>query len=461
MKSPAVEPTAALLAQVEGHPVFASLPESALRQLLAQTTEVSAATGTTIVHRGAPGDAMFVILEGEAEVPICDGDGRHRFTAHLVAGDVFGEMSLLTGEPRTADVVAATDVRCLRLERAMVDRLVQREPKIAGLLTSLLGHRLLQSDGIRTVGKYELIGELGVGGMGRVFRGMHPQLGRPVAVKMLDHELVHHEDFAERFRAEARIIASMRHPNIVDLYDVEEAYGTMFIILQQLDGESLDVTLERGPLDAATVRRIVRDVASALHCAHSHGVVHRDVKPSNVLLLPGPRACLTDFGVAARSNGVCRDDGRFLGTPTYASPEHALGQEVDARSDIYALGVMAWELLVGRPPFTGTSTREILRRHIHEDVPPILEANPAVPTDLAAVIDRATQRDPDARWESGQAILDYLDLAERRSSAPRSVKVRTVTLVYTPDADGDVDRLLTTFERMAAPIDGLRVKLSE
>lgn len=451
----------AIIQTLSACPLFADLGRGAVERVADYFDVLEGAVGDRLYSEGDSVVGLYVVIEGELVAKVTGADGREHNIRTVRPGDVFGEMSLLTGEPRTADVVAATDVRCLRLERAMVDRLVQREPKIAGLLTSLLGHRLLQSDGIRTVGKYELIGELGVGGMGRVFRGMHPQLGRPVAVKMLDHELVHHEDFAERFRAEARIIASMRHPNIVDLYDVEEAYGTMFIILQQLDGESLDVTLERGPLDAATVRRIVRDVASALHCAHSHGVVHRDVKPSNVLLLPGPRACLTDFGVAARSNGVCRDDGRFLGTPTYASPEHALGQEVDARSDIYALGVMAWELLVGRPPFTGTSTREILRRHIHEDVPPILEANPAVPTDLAAVIDRATQRDPDARWESGQAILDYLDLAERRSSAPRSVKVRTVTLVYTPDADGDVDRLLTTFERMAAPIDGLRVKLSE
>ena len=460
MKPPVTNATASVREFVEGHPVFDGLPEPTIRRLVDGADELRFGAASAVIERGQPGDAMFLLIEGAAEVPIIDDNGRLRFTAHLGPGDVFGEMALLTGAPRTADVITTEPVRCLRFERESVERLMRHEPSVAGLLTSLVGHRLLESDGIREVGKYRLVGELGVGGMGRVYQGVHPQLGRPVAIKMLDHALVHRDDFADRFRAEARIIASMRHPNIVDLYDVEEAWGTMFIVMEQLEGEALDVLLHRGPMDANLVRRIVRDVASALACAHEHGVVHRDVKPGNVLLVEGRRACLTDFGVATTGAVTGASDGRFVGTPAYAAPEHALGLDADPRSDIYSLGILAWALLVGHPPYDGSNTSEVLRRHIHEDVPPLLERDPTVPEDLAEFVERACRRDRERRWQTCDAVLDHFEWAQRRTTAPNNVQIRTLTLVYSPDAEGDVDRLVDAFDRMAAPIDGLRVKSS-
>lgn len=420
--------------------------------------------GEHIVRRGAVADAMYIVVDGHVSVHVVDENGSCQFVAHLGPKSIFGEMALLTGELRSADVVAGSDCRCLRIPARVVDELLEEHPEVAGFLTAILGERLLQAGGIRQVGKYRLVGELGRGGMGRVYEGLHPQLQRPVAVKMLSHTLIYRRHFAERFRNEARIIAGLRHPNIVDIYDVEEAYATIFIIMEKLTGLDLEQILrEQGRIEPSLVRRILRDVAGALEYAHQHGIVHRDVKPSNIFINGGGVIKLTDFGIAAVAGveeKMGDDTGLYLGTPIYSSPEHALGIPVDRRSDIYALGVVAYELLTGSVPFEGDGATAVLLKHVHEPMPSPRSFDPTIPHDLDEFVRRACAKRPEDRYQHCREIVELFDTFHRRTTLPQQVRIRTLTFIYSPEAESEVNRLSASIEAMATGINGLVTRIT-
>jgi CRP-like cAMP-binding protein len=448
------------LRTVEG---FKSLADEPLARLAESIRVEAFVAGDYVVRRGEVGDRMFVVHSGQVQIPIVDERGLKQFTAQLTPGEIFGEMALLTGAPRNADVVALTDCRCLVLDRATVNEVMARHPDVAGFLTSILGARLMQTGGIRKVGKYRLVGELGSGGMSQIYEGWHPELDRLVAIKMLSHTLLYRRHFAERFRNEARIIAGLRHPNIVDVYDYEEAYATIFIIMEKLTGSDVERILdERGRMDPDDVRRIIRDTASALAYAHDRGIIHRDVKPSNIFIAPDGSVKLTDFGIASVSGleeRMTADAGMYLGTPVYTSPEHAMGLPVDARSDIYSLGIVAWEMLCGQPPFDADDSSQVLYKHVHEQLPDIRRSIPGITRDIEEFIVRATAKNPRDRFQTCHEIVEFFDGHIRRSTATRSVRVRTVTMIYTPDVEAEVETLMRNIQRLGAAVDGLVVKL--
>lgn len=296
----------------------------------------------------------------------------------------------------------------------------------------------------RTLSKVEIQRLLGRGGMADVYLGLHTTLNRPVAVKILHSHFTDDKSLMARFRAEAQAVATMRHPNIVQVLDFDISDDRPYIVMELLDGISLreyltDVRNTGRALEPQTVGFLISSVGSALDYAHSRGIVHRDVKPANVMLrhegtieaaptLPDKvEVVLTDFGVARMADtGADTASGVMIGTPAYMSPEQVRGEKVDARTDIYALGIMLYEMLSGALPFDGDSQASILIKQISEPPPSI----PAIPKEVQAVIDRALAKDPAKRFQTASdlaaAAMTELGLMDQNTD------VRTMPFVPRP-----------------------------
>jgi serine/threonine-protein kinase len=250
-------------------------------------------------------------------------------------------------------------------------------------------------------GRYELEELLGTGGMSSVYRAHDTLLERDVALKIL-HEH-HHEDeeYVERFRREARAVAQLSHPNIVTVIDRGEADGRQFIVFEYVEGQTLKDVVDAGPLDVEQALEVTISIARGLGFAHEHGIIHRDVKPQNVLLDAQGEPKVTDFGIA-RSVDVSgvTESGTVLGTSNYIAPEQATGQAVDLRTDVYALGVVLFELLTGEAPFTGESFVAVAMQHVHQPAPSVLDRRRDVPTRVAHAVDSALEKDPAHRFAS-------------------------------------------------------------
>jgi len=268
-------------------------------------------------------------------------------------------------------------------------------------------------------GRYELSHLVARGGMAEVYRARDQLLDRPVALKVLFPELSVDRSFVERFRREAQAAANLSHPNIVPVFDWGEDNGTYFIVMEFVDGRALSSILRTaGPLHPDRAAEIAADVAGALAYAHRHGVVHRDVKPGNVLITEEGTIKVTDFGIARAVNTEesLTQTGAVMGTATYFSPEQAEGMGVDSRSDIYSLGVVLFEMVTGRPPFLGDTPVAVASKHVREHPPAPREINPAVPPDLEAIILKCLAKSPDHRYATGDDLrIDLLRFREGRA----------------------------------------------
>jgi len=268
-------------------------------------------------------------------------------------------------------------------------------------------------------GRYELSHLVARGGMAEVYRARDQLLDRPVALKVLFPELSVDRSFVERFRREAQAAANLSHPNIVPVFDWGEDSGTYFIVMEFVDGRALSSILRTaGPLHPDRAAEIAADVAGALAYAHRHGVVHRDVKPGNVLITEEGTIKVTDFGIARAVNTEesLTQTGAVMGTATYFSPEQAEGMGVDSRSDIYSLGVVLFEMVTGRPPFLGDTPVAVASKHVREHPPTPREVNPGVPPDLEAIILKCLAKSPDHRYATGDDLrVDLLRFREGRA----------------------------------------------
>src|ERR671931_2714777 len=261
--------------------------------------------------------------------------------------------------------------------------------------------------------RFRLEEKIGAGGMSTVYRAYDPTLERWVAIKLMHRDISTDPDQLERFRREARAVARLSHPHVVTVIDAGEDEGAAFIVFEYVEGETLKDRIKRlGRLPVPEAVAYAIEVARALAAAHAQRLVHRDVKPQNVLIDGEGRAKVTDFGIARslEAQGLTAT-GRVLGTTDYVSPEQAMGRGVDARTDIYSLGVLLYEMLTGEVPFTAQTVVGVAMKHVNEDMPDVQKRRPEVSSALAAVIERATAKDPKQRYPDMASCLADLETA--------------------------------------------------
>ena len=270
------------------------------------------------------------------------------------------------------------------------------------------------------LGQYEIVERLGGGGMAVVYRAVQQPLGREVALKALSPELFQDEGFVKRFETEAKTLAKLDHPNILPIYDFEVTEGVAFLTMPLIRGGTLRDILNRGPLDTLTAWRYLREIGDGLQHAHDAGIVHRDLKPTNVLIHSDGRAMLADFGLARGAGQPTHltTIGLAIGTPGYMAPEQVMGHEVDRRCDIYAMGVLTFEMLTGRLPFIGSNRMEVAYATVNAPVPSAAKLNNALPDELDQLLAKVLAKDPGQRPQTVRELLAQMAKLPQRRQAP-------------------------------------------
>jgi len=283
----------------------------------------------------------------------------------------------------------------------------------------------------QTLGKYRILEPLGRGGMAQVFKAYHPQLDRFVAVKILRSDLVEEEEFLVRFRREARAVAALRHPNIVQIFDFDVQNDLYYMVMELLEGDTLKAYLnsmrvrgERLPL--GEIVRIFQDVLSGLAYAHGEGIIHRDLKPANIMLTKRGQAVLTDFGIAQIVGGTQYTvSGALMGTLSYMAPEQGLDGHCDARSDIYSLGIAYYEALTGTVPFDADTPLAILMKHINNPLPLPRKIDPSIPESFERVALKALAKRPEDRFQSATEMAEMFTAAAKETGVevPETINI--------------------------------------
>jgi beta-lactam-binding protein with PASTA domain/predicted Ser/Thr protein kinase len=282
-------------------------------------------------------------------------------------------------------------------------------------------------------GRYRIVRKLGAGGMADVYLAEDQELGRRVAIKILNGRHANDDQFIERFRREAKNAAALNHPNIVSIYDRGEAEDTYYIAMEFLDGRSLkELIVGHGTAPIKVAVEYARQILSALRFAHRHGIVHRDIKPHNVLVDREGRVKVTDFGIARAGASQMTETGSIVGTAQYLSPEQARGGEVDQRSDLYSLGIVLYELLTGKTPFEGDTPVEIAMKHLSTPPQPPSKLRADIPRELDMVVLRALAKDPDDRYQSAEEMEADLERVSRGARVAPATKESATQVMRAP-----------------------------
>ncbi len=409
-------------------------------------------SGERFIRQGDVGDVFYVIRSGKCVVSL-ERDGQTDIVGRLGAGEIVGEMAVLTGERRNANVDAETDSILWGISREAFDRTCEQHPDLRDLLTKVLYTRFSRALVRRdlTIGKYFVTRVLGRGGASIVYHGTHTTLGMPVAVKMLRHNMAMDASFVEEFRNEAKAIAQLNHDNIVKVYDVEELFRTFFIVMEHVNGRTLEYILQREekrPLPEFL--DILLQVCAGLNHAHEKGMIHRDIKPGNILVQKDNRAKIVDFGLACAPG---TQSAQAKGSPFFASPEQIKRKPMDQRSDIYSLGVTAYEMFTGQKPFGGSTMNEILKQALSGEIRDPREVVPDLPEELSTFIVDATRLEPRERPATIAQILHDLEPLARRLGLKTQLRdaerlnMMTLHLFYRDRQSSMMKKLVKEFSR--------------
>jgi CRP-like cAMP-binding protein len=410
--------------------------------------------GTRFITQGGPADAAYIIQRGSCMV-IVEKDGELHPVGHRGEGDIVGVMAVLTGETCGAHVEAETDMDVWRLDKERLDDISRSEPELWSFLTELVADRFDSKRPIadRTIGKYVATDIIGRGGYSIVYKGVHARLSMPVAIKMLRHDLVMDSDFLTNFHNEAKIIAALNDENIIRIYDIEERFKTVFIIMEYLQGESLrDLLVRLKKIPWKLALNYLVQACSGLGYAHRKGIIHRDINPANIFVLRNDRVKIFDFGIACPAG---TEDYLLGGAFPYLAPELFDGEPADERSDIYALGITAFEILTGQRPYPEESAGALMKLHRTQDIPDPAESVVDLPEAMRNFILKACRRDPADRYRSvGEALEDLQPLAPEMAlrynyANTGARKTTTVLLSCKDENQPELQRLLERFEEKA------------
>ncbi len=438
---------------VKNMELFKAIPHTARRLLFSSIQRLKVPGGTRFICQGDTGDSFFIIRNGSCAVNLEKGGTVHQL-AILGPGEIVGEMAVLTGENRNSNVDAQTDMELWRVGRDDFDNICAEHGEVRHFLTGILTNRLEGASiaSARTIGKYTLQEVVGRGGWAIVYRGVHSTLDLSVAIKMLKHKLAMDASFMEQFEREAKIIANLNHENIVKVYDIERLYRTVFIVMEYIEGVTLERLLSKvGKLPAGESLGVLLQLCAGLGYAHNKGIVHRDIKPANIMIQGNNKARILDFGLAGAPGAL---KGHIVeGTPLFMPPEVIRRAKVDERSDIYSLGMVCYRMMTGKIAFKGLDAATVFEQHLHRELPDPRSEVPDLPDDLCRILSRATQKDPAARYQTADEIVDDLrDLARSLGvsaldqAQPRS-HTTTLLVSYRDEHKEIVNRFLKDVSR--------------
>jgi hypothetical protein len=419
-------------------------------------------TGERFVVQGAVEENAYIIQKGSCLV-IVEKDGQLHPVDHYGKGDIVGGLGILTGEPRRAHVEAETDMEVWVLSKDQFDNVTRENPEILEFLTEVVANRLdsRRPTAYRTIGKYIATDIIGRGGYSIVYKGVHEGLSIPVAIKMMRHDMALNPEFLKTFRNEAKTVANLNHPNIIRIYDIEDCYRTVFIITELVEGERLDVLIRRlNRIPPPLAIRYLEQICAGLSYAHAQGIIHRDVNPTNMMVLPGDHVKILDFGLACPCGIEAVD---FTGTLAYMAPEQIRGDTVDPRTDVYALGMLAYQMVTGETPFPEDNPSVLEQMHLTRDISDPAGIVADLPDSIGRFIKTACCRNPEGRYgdmaETIEALRGIEITTERSREYPSVDRYHMTSLLLTYDGAQmlPLSRILETFRH---EVKSLGVKLS-
>jgi len=396
---------------------------------LDRLTYVHIKAGERFINQGKVGDTAYIIQRGSCLVVVEKNERMHP-VGHRGIGDIVGVTAILTGEPHGAHIEAETDMDLWVINRKQFNEISSNDPELLDFLSELVASRFdsRRPTADREIGKYLATDIIGRGAFSIVYKGLHTGLNMPVVIKMMRHNMALNDDFLNNFHNEAKTIANLNHENIIKVFDFEERYRTLFIIEERIEGETLNDMLERlKTVTPAVAANFIFQICKGLEYAHRRGIIHRDINPSNIFIQFDDRLKIVDFGLSCP---VGTEDFEFSGTVNYMAPEQIEGEAVDQRTDIYALGITAYEMLVGEKPFKEDNINLLMEMHLTHDIPDPGTFVPDLPYALRRFIIKSCHRDPNQRYQDvGHALEDLQPLVEEFTLTQNQTPIETQKMI--------------------------------